>query len=205
MYVLYLVIVLSVAAPPTKPSAEMVSPTTVLVSWEPPSDGPTVTGYILTQSYTDQHERIITLPSYITRFTQITTNCEERLNITLQAVSQHLSSIPVPIEFVLRKLDSIYCIELHMCMQTSSYCCNYRIADILLVCVLCMCNIITGYGSTLYIGIAMVFVFSPYIWKFTSCFQFQANLTFNDLTAQNMSKVICVPNISLNYHFLAKL
>ena len=53
---------------------------------------------------------------------------------------------------------------------------------------------ITGYGSTLYIGIAMVFVFSPYIWKFTSCFQFQVNLTFTDLTAQNMSKVICVPN-----------
>ena len=35
---------------------------------------------------------------------------------------------------------------------------------------------ITGYGSTLYIGIAMVFVFSPYIWKFTSCFQFQVLL-----------------------------
>ena len=64
---------------------------------------------------------------------------------------------------------------------------------------------VTGYGSTLYIGIAMVFVFSPYIWKFTSCFQFQVNLTFNDLTAQNMSKVICVPNISVNYHFLAEL
>ena len=64
---------------------------------------------------------------------------------------------------------------------------------------------ITGYGSTLYIGIAMVFVFPPYIWKFTSCFQFQVNLTFNDFTAQNMSKVICVPNISLNYHFWAKL
>ena len=29
---------------------------------------------------------------------------------------------------------------------------------------------IIGYGSTLYIGIAMVFVFSTYIWKFTSCF-----------------------------------
>ena len=56
-----------------------------------------------------------------------------------------------------------------------------------------------------YIGIAMVFVFSPYIWKFTSWFQFKVNLTFNDLTAQNMSEVICVPNISLNYHFLAKL
>ena len=57
---------------------------------------------------------------------------------------------------------------------------------------------ITGYGSTLYIRIAMVFVFSPYIRKFTSCFQFQVNLTFNDFTAQNMS-----PNISLNYHVLA--
>ena len=69
----------------------------------------------------------------------------------------------------------------------------------------CIPVYITGYGSTLYIGIAMVFVFSPYICKFTSCFQFQVNLTFNDLTAQNMSKVICVPNISVNYHFLAKL
>ena len=67
----------------------------------------------------------------------------------------------------------------------------------------CMFAIITGYGSTLYIGIAMVFVFSPYIWKFTFCFQFQVNLTFNDFIAQNMSKVIGVPNISLNYHFLA--
>ena len=55
--------------------------------------------------------------------------------------------------------------------------------------------------STLYIGIAMVFVFSPYIWKFTFCFQFQVNFTFNDFIAQNM-KIICVPNISLNYHFL---
>ena len=66
-------------------------------------------------------------------------------------------------------------------------------------------SFITGYGSTLYIGIAMVFVFPPYTWKFTSCFQFQVNLTFNDFTAQNMSKVICVPYISLNYHFWAKL
>ena len=61
---------------------------------------------------------------------------------------------------------------------------------------------ITGYGIVpCIIVIAMVFVFSPYIRKFTSRFQFQVNLTFNDFTAQNMSKVICVPNISLNYHF----
>ena len=36
-------------------------------------------------------------------------------------------------------------------------------------------------SSTLHIGIAMVFVFSPYIMKFSSCFQ----LTFNDFTAHN--------------------
>ena len=68
-------------------------------------------------------------------------------------------------------------------------------------CFYCDPYSITGYGSTLYIGIAMVFVFSPYIWKFTFCFQFQ--LTFNDFTAQNMSKVICVPKITLNYNLLS--
>ena len=75
---------------------------------------------------------------------------------------------------------------------------------ILYIHVLYVAGHITGYGNTLYIGIAMVFVFSPYMWKFTPCFQFQVNLTLNDFTAQNMSKVICIPNISLNYHFLAK-
>ena len=47
------------------------------------------------------------------------------------------------------------------------------------------------YHRVLCIGIGMAFVFSPYIWKFTSCFQFQVNLTFNDFTAQNMSNVMC--------------
>ena len=42
---------------------------------------------------------------------------------------------------------------------------------------------ITGYGSTLYIGIALVFVFPPYIRKFTSFIQFQVNLTFNGFRA----------------------
>ena len=45
---------------------------------------------------------------------------------------------------------------------------------------------ITGYGSTLYIGIAMVFVFPPYIRKLTSCFHFQVILTFNNFMAFNM-------------------
>ena len=52
--------------------------------------------------------------------------------------------------------------------------------------------IITQYGSTVYIGIAMVFVFSPYIRKFSSYFQFQTNSTSDDCTAQNMSKQNCV-------------
>ena len=63
---------------------------------------------------------------------------------------------------------------------------------------------ITGYGSTPYIGNAMVFVFSPYIKKLTSCFQFQVNFIFNDFIAQIMLKIICVPNSRLNDHFLSK-
>ena len=64
---------------------------------------------------------------------------------------------------------------------------------------------ITGYGSTLYIGIAMVFVFSPYILKYSSYFQFQVSSTFNDFTAQHMSKLSCVPNLSLKDHVWPKL
>ena len=45
---------------------------------------------------------------------------------------------------------------------------------------------ITRYGSTLYIGIAMVFVFSPYIRKLSSYFHFQGILTFNDFIALNV-------------------
>ena len=39
---------------------------------------------------------------------------------------------------------------------------------------------------TLYIGIAMVFVFSPYIRKFSSYFHFQVIVTFNDFIALNV-------------------
>ena len=39
---------------------------------------------------------------------------------------------------------------------------------------------ITGYDSTLYIGIAMVFVFSPYIWNPFLAFSFKS---FNDFVA----------------------
>ena len=49
-----------------------------------------------------------------------------------------------------------------------------------------MYGCITRYGSTLYIGIAMVFVFSPYIRKFSSFFHFQVILTFNDFIGLNV-------------------
>ena len=88
----------------------------------------------------------------------------------------------------------VLCVSVYIVLQ-------FSILSIIIQC--STVSYITGYGSTLYIGIAMVFVFSPYIWKFTFCFQFQVNLTFNDFIAQNMSKLICAPNISLNYHFLA--
>ena len=48
-------------------------------------------------------------------------------------------------------------------------------------------HVITRYGSTLYIGIAMGFVFSPYIKKFSSCFHFQVISTFNDFISENQA------------------
>ena len=93
-----------VAAPPTNLSAELVSPTTVSVSWQPPSDG-SLTDYLL--SYTDQTETIThTLHPSITRFT-VNTNCKVSMNISLQALSQHIPSIPVTTEFILRELATL--------------------------------------------------------------------------------------------------
>ena len=51
---------------------------------------------------------------------------------------------------------------------------------------------------TLYI-IEIAMVFSPYILKYCSYFQFQVSLTFNGFTAQYMSKISCVLNLSLKY------
>ena len=62
---------------------------------------------------------------------------------------------------------------------------------------------ITGYGSTLYIGIAMVFVFSPYVWKLSRSLLLIS--TFHNFTAQRMSKLSCMPNISLKFLFWPKL
>ena len=46
-----------------------------------------------------------------------------------------------------------------------------------------MSILITGYGSTLYIGIAMVCGISPYTRKFSSCFHFQVILTCQNKAA----------------------
>ena len=96
-----------------------------------------MTGYLL--SYTDQTETIThTLLPSITRFAQINTNCEESMNISLQAESRHLSSIPVTVEFILRKLDCIS-IVLHIYVHADFKLYSYiattviRVADILLV------------------------------------------------------------------------
>ena len=99
-----------VAGPPTNLSAEMISPTTISVSWQPPSDGSTVVTYLL--SYIDQNETVTkTLPPFFTTFT-FHTNCED-INITLQALSQHIPSVPVTTEFILRKLDQSPLIHSH--------------------------------------------------------------------------------------------
>ena len=50
----------------------------------------------------------------------------------------------------------------------------------------------------------MVFVFTPYILKYSSYSQFQVSLTCNDFTAQHKSKLSCVANLSLKYHFWPK-
>ena len=47
------------------------------------------------------------------------------------------------------------------------------------------CVSITQYSSTVCIGIAMVFVFSPYIRKFSSCFLFRLLITLQHKTCQN--------------------
>ena len=55
---------------------------------------------------------------------------------------------------------------------------NVRCEVNLVVIACCALAPITRYGSTLYIGIAMVFVFSPYIRKFSSYFHFQVIVDF---------------------------
>ena len=82
-------------------TAEFISATTLRVSWNPPSDGDTVTGYILryTDRATGQRETIrlhgLTLSSDV--------NCDSE-NITVQTQSlNHLPSSEATVEFILRK------------------------------------------------------------------------------------------------------
>ena len=86
---------------PADVTAEFISATTLRVSWNPPSDGDTVTGYILryTDRATGQREAIrldrLTLSSDVTGHGE---------NITVQTLS--LNRLPSPesrVEFLLRK------------------------------------------------------------------------------------------------------
>ena len=53
---------------------------------------------------------------------------------------------------------------------------------------------ISQYGSTVYIGIAMVFVFFPYIRKFSFCLHFHINTRISNESA--LQSINHVPNIS---------
>ena len=82
-------------------TAEFISATTLRVSWNPPSDGDTVTGYILryTDRATGQREAIrldgSTLSSDV--------NCDSE-NITVQTqYLNHLPSSEATVEIILRK------------------------------------------------------------------------------------------------------
>ena len=91
---------------PTNVSAEMISPTTISVTWRPPSDTSeaTVTGYTLQYTDRDEMERIIRLhPLSLSRII----SCESR-NVTLQASSfRSIPSTPVAISFILREFQQI--------------------------------------------------------------------------------------------------
>ena len=92
--------------PPTNVTAEFISATILRVSWNPPSDGDTVTGYILryTDRATGQREAIrldgSTLSSDV--------NCDSE-NTTVQ--TQSLNQIPsseATVEFILRKCIYVF-------------------------------------------------------------------------------------------------
>ena len=85
-------------------TAEFISATTLRVSWNPPSDGDTVTGYILryTDRATGQRETIRLDGSTLS--SDIDCDCEK---ITVQI--QYLNHLPSPeatIEFILCKCIS---------------------------------------------------------------------------------------------------
>ena len=85
----------SETAPPTNLSAEIISSNMVLVSWQPPSDGSTVTGYIL--SYTDKHR----VDGTMINISSI--SCDST-NISVQTLSENsFPSTPVKISFIPRK------------------------------------------------------------------------------------------------------
>ena len=85
---------------PTHLSAELISSTTVRISWTPPSNGGTVAGYMV--RYIDNTGEEVTVTfSASTLSAHINCNSE---NITVHALSQHLPSTSVTVDITFRKL-----------------------------------------------------------------------------------------------------
>ena len=89
------------AGTPANVSAEMISTSTIRVSWSPPTDGDTVTGYIL--RYTDRDGEKIDTRLPPNEHSYIIDHCGENVNTSIIALSAHLASIPEEIELLLRK------------------------------------------------------------------------------------------------------
>ena len=90
------------AGSPTNVTAEMISASTIRVSWNQPR--PTAIIYYTDKDGEKRNEAIIIFEYYL--------GCEST-NITIQAISPHLPSAPVTIEFILRKF-----LPTHLTQQT---------------------------------------------------------------------------------------
>ena len=93
----------AVASTPRDVAAELVSPTTIRVTWSPPSGGATVTGYMLHYNGSSGEEWNVTVGHTAQSYTLNIIDCVGDVNITLVALSQHLSSQPQTLSLHFRK------------------------------------------------------------------------------------------------------
>ena len=96
----------TVAGPPTITSAEQISPgTTIRVSWDPPTEGATVTGYRV--SYTSSGSPVSTGSQSVgpsvtsTDLTGLVSNDSRTYTISVEAESEHLSGVSGDVDVVL--------------------------------------------------------------------------------------------------------
>ena len=105
------------ASPSTNISAEFVSPTTMRVTWSPPSGGATVTGYILHYNGSSGEEWNVTVGPTAQSYTMNIIGCVGDVNITIVALSEHLSSQPQTISVHVRKCHTHSSSHLIMCIE----------------------------------------------------------------------------------------